>query len=241
MENAEHDNEKTVSFAVHPVAFMVEGVDKPPWLHLLTTAQARSESQLMRVAPSASSRTLIILDPRSTNSEQLPPFAVKCHCPVRISRYYRHFESHTVRHAVMMSAELERINIPILPETLGIALPNTKDRQGGWGFVVREMTPRPAILDRKTKLMPCFSLYGRDIHDLEGEPLLVKLIRHQSKKNAINYVLDYIMVPIIRNFCKAFLQLGILLEAHGQNTLLAGIHEEVYYQQTVYYIHVYQH
>lgn len=210
---------------MHPVALTfigeeIDGDNETPWLDELKDAQTRWGIHLMRVAPSSSSRTVFLLDPKCENGDELPPFAVKCHLPVRISRCYRHYQSKTLRHAVLISGELEQANIPILPETLGIALPTAKNGKRGWGFTVRELTPRPTILDRKTKLIPCFSLYGHDIHDLQGDPLLFKLIRDQSKKTPLDYVLDYIITPIVHDFCKAFLQLGILLEAHGQNTLL---------------------
>ena len=215
-----HENEKTVSFAVHPVVFEVSENDQPPWLNLVKKAQARFKTPVVCVAPFASSRSLLALDPEGDTKRHLPPFVIKCHCPVRISRYIRDLGPQTIRHSVLMSHELERSGIPILPETLGISLPAVRGGKCGWGFIVREMTPRPAILGCRTQLIPCFSLYGRDVHDIEGDPLLVKLIRHQSKKHAADYILDYIMLPIIRNFCSTFLRSGILLEAHGQNILL---------------------
>lgn len=129
---------------------------------------------------------------------------------MRISRYYRHYQSKTVRYVVLMSGELEQGGIPILPDILGIALSTSNHGKHGWGFTAREMTPRSAILNSKTKLIPCFSLYRHDIPDLQD----------QSKKTPLNYAFDYIIVPIIHNFCKTFLQLGILVEAHRRRRYL---------------------
>ncbi|UJR17312.1 hypothetical protein I4U23_004207 [Adineta vaga] len=215
-----HNDEMNVSFAVHPVVFEVNKTNPSPWIHLLQNPRQHLKTSLLRVTPFASSRSLLVLDLFTKTNRPLPSFVVKCHCPVRISRYYRNLGPRTIHHSILMSGELESIDIPILPETIGISLPATKDGKYGWGFLIREMTPRPIILHRETKLIPCFSLYGLDLHHLDDEPLLIQLIRHQSKKSPADYILDYIMIPIIQNFCRAFLHLGILLEAHGQNVLL---------------------
>lgn len=222
--------DREVLFAVHPVVHELEGLDMPdkaqrmpPWLHLVQEPCRDREIGSLTVLPTASSRSVVVIgfgQEGEWNGRTLPPFGLKLHCPVQISRYVRNLGPRTIRHSVMVSRDLELLRIPILPETIGFSLPPTDDKFG-WGFIVRELTVRPSLSpERRTCLIPCFSLFARDSEHMDADPLLVKLIREQTERSPARYILDFVMLPIIRDFCIAFSEVGILLEAHAQNSLL---------------------
>ena len=194
----------TVSFCVHPVALakqkkhIVELLKKHP----LWTAAA---------VPSASSRTVCVLDSTTTTH------ALKCHLPVQISSLKRGLFQRTIQHSVTISQILGQTDIAHLPETIGISV-QEEDGSPGWGFIVRELTPRPSLPGKRT-LIPCFSLYGKDMNHPSEPPLIVKLIQ-MGNKDPKKYVLEHVMFPIIDDFAKALNTQGVLLEAHGQNTLI---------------------
>jgi hypothetical protein len=199
---------KTVSFCVHPA--ILGDSDIPHMRDLLRM----SPDTPLTATPTASSRTMVVIDPEN------PPFNVKAHCPYKISRFVRCLGPRTIQHSLTVSHELEQIRHPrfaILPETIGCSLPAVDD-QNGWGFIIRELTPRPYVRGQR-RLIPCFAMYGKDCHHPDEPPLLVKLIERSGQK-PMDYVLNNVMFPIIECFLTAFKERGILMESHGQNTLL---------------------
>ena len=196
--------EDKVSFCVHPVD--LEKQDEKV-IHDLLNYEKKG---FLEVSPTSSSRTVLILD------SGYSPHAIKCHCPLRISRFFRDLEPLTIYQSLIISSLLDETNIAHLPETIGIAFPH--DQNHGWGFIIREMTPRP-YSTQKELMIPCFALYGQDVNTPDSEPLIVKMIKYQ-KQNPKNFVLENIMFPIIEDFVFFFKSQGILLEPHGQNSLL---------------------
>lgn len=145
---------------------------------------------------------------------------MKLHCPLKISRFVRNVGPQTIRHCVTVSHDLEHVacrHFALLRETMGISYQG-KNEEPGWGFLVREMRPFPHV-EGKRMLIPCFALYGKDVNHPEKEPLLVQMIK-RSKEKPMDYALHHVFYPIISCFTAAFQQRGILLEAHGQNSLL---------------------
>ncbi len=193
-----------VAFCVHPAHL---GNSEDPHMQTILKMQRLSP---LTVVPTASSRTVTVL------TDSIMPHAVKTHCPLRISYYHRTLDENTIRHSVTLSKELAK-TVAFLPETIGVALPE-KDGKSGWGFIIREMIPRPAAPNPR-KLIPCFALYGTDLDHPEEPPLLVKMIQ-KSGQNPKKYILNHIMYPIITDFITVFKTHGVLLEAHGQNSLL---------------------
>jgi siderophore synthetase component len=104
-------------------------------------------------------------------------------------------------------------------EVLGISQKNLHpqtDRGENWGFLVRELTPFPAVAGER-QLVPGFSLFGRDFFDPDQEQLVFPLM---DGKGPSEFLLDEILFPIIRHWVTCFLEFGLLLEPHGQNVLL---------------------
>jgi len=203
LEKYVHD--QVVLFCIHPATLM-----RPDDTYVSDILKMKFEVPLKGV-PTSSSQTLFILDPKN------PSHAIKCHSPFQVSRFNRNLSPLMIQHSIAVSDLLDQLNIPHLPESIGISLPN-REGKDGFGFIIREMTPRP-FHPEKRLLIPCFALYGRDINHLNEPPLLVKLINN-SHENPKDFVLNYVMFPIIEAFVLAFKSQGILLEAHGQNTLL---------------------
>jgi hypothetical protein len=200
----------SVSFPVHPA---ILGDSQVPHMDDLVKTPA---STPLTVSPTASSRSVVIID------SDLPDHCVKLHCPYKISRFIRTLGPKIIRHCLTVSSDLESIcnsKFAILPETIGCSLAS-QGKKNGWGFIVRELTPRPILPDsQKRRLIPCFSLYGRDSNHPDEPPLLVQMIQ-RSGEDPKSYVLKHIMFPIIECFLTAFREKGILMESHGQNTLL---------------------
>jgi hypothetical protein len=78
------------------------------------------------------------------------------------------------------------------------------------------MKPFPEI-GAQRRLVPGFALYGEDFFEPDRPPLLFELM---GNKDPRSFVLEDIMLPIIRHWIGCFRQLGYLLEPHGQNVLL---------------------
>ncbi|MBT8397112.1 MAG: hypothetical protein KJN92_09105, partial [Gemmatimonadetes bacterium] len=201
-------------FFVHPQLLERPG-DDPYLARVLSLPRAPRE---IWASPSSSTRTLYVRD-----SDQ--PHALKLHFPFRVSRYGRRMRDEVVEQAIDVSRELEAgvgamdPDFAFLREVLGVTFRNLRPetpRGENWGFLVRELTPFPASGESRS-LVPGFALYGRDFHDPAEEPLLYALL---SDKNPKSFLLDEIMLPIIRHWVTCFLEFGLLLEPHGQNVLL---------------------
>lgn len=159
--------------------------------------------------PTASTRTVLIED----NHEHF----IKLHLPKRISRYNRRLSDSSVMHSILISKELEKINYPdyfgFLPETIGIYHKKEK-----FGFIVREKM----IRSKKNLggfLIPFFSLTSSDELNSKDEPILFQLIK-KSRELPEMFFIDKILKPFIESWTDVVQKTGILLEMHGQNTLL---------------------
>ena len=169
------------------------------------------------VSPSSSTRTLYVQDHKS-------PHAIKVHFPFRISRYGRRMRDEVLEQAINLSMELENgishldQKFAFLREVIAVTHKNLQPdstRGENWGYLVRDMIPFPAV-DAKRHLIPGFALYGRDFFDFEKTLLLFDLIGNREPQS---FVLDNIMLPIIRHWVECFLHFGYLLEPHGQNVI----------------------
>lgn len=161
------------------------------------------------VVPTSSDRTVVV---------EGKNYAVKLHVPIYISRYKRGVGEKTALHYLTCSKTLSLINISRfahLRETLSVVFPR-KEKCRSWGFVVRELRPFP--YEAKRKLTPCFALHGNDKNKPDKCPKLVKLIK-VSGIDAEEFLLKFFYM-IIAAWIQAFLEQGLLLEFHSQNTLI---------------------
>jgi siderophore synthetase component len=208
-------SEHYVNFCVHP-QLLDSAVDEP----FLESCQAKAlPIKDFTVIPSSSTRTLFVVDDEAHH-------AVKVHFPFQVSRYTRKMRDEVVEQAVNVSAELENniakmsSNFAFLREVIGISFKEKREHTGergeNWGFVVRDMVPFPRVEEPRS-LIPGFALYGEDYFDKETTPLLYDLIGAEDPKA---FVLNNIMLPIVRHWAECFSHLGYLMEPHGQNVLI---------------------
>ncbi len=201
-------------FCVHPQLLESPG-DDPYLARVLGFPRAPWQ---IRGSPSSSTRTLYVLGAD-------PLHALKLHFPFRVSRYGRRMRDEVVEQATKVSTELQEgirsmdSRFAFFREVLGITHRNLhpeSDRGENWGFLVREVSPFPHRSD-PGPLVPGFSLFGRDYHDPTQEPLVFSLLSGRDPKE---FLLNEIMLPILRHWVAGFLEFGFMLEPHGQNVLL---------------------
>ena len=206
------DNDKAM-FAIHPQ--VLDACPQDPCVRrTLSLCTGRGS---LPVAPSSSTRTLYAVD-------RPPLHALKVHFPYRISRYDRRMRHEVLEQAINVSRELEAgiglldPRFAFLREVIAVCHPNLdvgSDREANWGYLVRDMRPFPASCVR-TRLVPGFAFYGRDYYNPDAPFLLIDLI---GDGDPLSFVLENIMLPIIRHWVACFLHFGYLLEPHGQNVI----------------------
>jgi hypothetical protein len=161
----------------------------------------------LTVVPSANVRTVFVL---RHGDEQVDPHFVKLHYPRRLSRFTRRLRRPIISVQLWVSAELNRVGVPNLPE-VGAGVFGTDPRHA-WGFLIRELRPGYSV--------PVFALYGRDIRAREDPPLLEQLIV-RSGESPDAFVIDRLVRPAVRLWTRVATQTGCALEMHGQNTLFS--------------------
>ncbi|MDP5291119.1 IucA/IucC family protein [Oceanimonas sp. CHS3-5] len=211
---AQYLNDEQALFCLHPQ--VLEALPYDPYVRHILASGIRQTG--IEVIPSSSSRTLYVRD-------GVIPHAIKVHFPFRVSRYERKMRDEVIEQAINVSLELEQgiarfdHQFAFLREVLGVVHHSLNEETGrgeNWGYLVREMSPFPQVPEPRS-LLPGFALYGRDFFNPKARPLLFELIGERDPRQ---YVLDHIMLPIVRHWVQAFRQFGYLLEPHGQNLLL---------------------
>ena len=158
--------------------------------------------------PTASTRTVLI---RDFNNQ---PFFVKLNLPKRISRFSRGLTSSSVDHSLKVA--LEVLEICKKNSEFGCLYEPAASCLRNFGCLFREFNASPRNRDRF--LIPMFSLYSYDLRNPSDELLIKQL----SEKNGLSVeeILRWILEKIVSFWFKSFLEKGLLLEMHGQNTLL---------------------
>jgi hypothetical protein len=187
-------------FFVHPE--MLADYSKDPVLKRLCNLDGYLE-----VSPTSSTRTLLPVNNTG--------YFVKTHLDRRISRYIRRIRASSVEHSLKISRDIDNaIDLPsnfgYLPESVGIVY-------GGVGQILRESTPRP-FSSNSNVLIPYFSMHSHDLKNSKDEPLMVQMIKERNL-NPSSFIIDMIE-PVVSSWCYFAQKRGILLESHGQNTLL---------------------
>ncbi len=166
------------------------------------------------VSPTASTRTVSVFNEK---------YMVKLNLDKLHSRYVRRLRANSVEHSLLVSEELMRLCsdkegldiFAYLPESVGVVCGDDKHSPG---YILREMIPKPLSGERRY-LAPFFSLYGQDMKNKDDKPLLIQLIE-KSGKPAIDYFIQDIIDPLIHTWVYCLKETGIMLESHGQNTLV---------------------
>lgn len=203
---------EVVKFFVHPDMLEGEG-----YLERVGIDPNSQLSETYIVTPTSSTRTLLTVG-------RDPNFMVKTDLDKRHYRFIRRLKGSSVEHSILVSRELERIvtadhpaEYAFLPESLGVI---AGDAQTGAGVLFREVTPRPTVPQTRI-LVPYFSFYATDLKNPNDEPLLIQLIKQNTKPgDEMGFFVDQVLGKIVRNWTYFASQHGLLLELHGQNTLL---------------------
>jgi hypothetical protein len=196
-----------VRFLIHPETWASSGIDDLDDLHALRRGDP------LQVAPTASTRTVLTTE----TPANVPRHFVKLHYPRRISRFNRRLRRKNIRNSVEATHDLAQVKFDrfaYFPDSLGFTY---GDGGNPWGFLVREVTPRPFRGARF--LVPYFALYGGDLNHPEDYPLLVQMIERLGAEPQ-SFVIDEIMIPVLECWAKVVRERGILLESHAQNLLL---------------------
>lgn len=203
---------EVVKFFVHPdMADDVEYLDR-----VGIDANSRLNETYI-VTPTSSTRTLL-------TTGKTPDFMVKTDLDRKHYRFIRRLKGSSVEHSIQISQEIEKNTtteqLPeyaFLPESLGIVV---GDSQKGAGVLFREIIPRPLQSETRV-LVPYFSLYATDLKNSNDKPLLIQLIKENTKTgHEAEFFVDQILGKIVRNWTQFASKYGLLLELHGQNTLL---------------------
>ncbi len=207
-------HKEDVLFCIHPQVLQLFQSDP----YIIRMQEMATVAEPITVAPSSSTRTLYVLDDDEISH------ALKVHFPFRISRYGRKMRDEVIEQAINISMELEsgidRLDekFGFLREVIGVSYKNLDiltARNENWGYLVRDMQPFPHVAEQRT-LLPGFALYGRNYFDPEKSPLFYEII---GSNDPLAFILEDIMLPIIRHWVDCFLHFGYMLEPHGQNVL----------------------
>lgn len=210
-----------VTFCVHPQVLEEDAQD--PYLE--KTLELGRPGEPITVAPSASTRTLYVVDDEPGLPLSRPPHALKVHFPFRISRYGRRMRKEVIQQAVNVSRELEvgagRMDdrFAFLREVLGVAHPerdSAGERGENWGYLIRDMEAFPRS-SAPVALVPGFALYGRDFFRPHAPPLVLELM---GDDHPLDFLLNKVFLPILRHWVQCYQIFGFILEPHGQNVLL---------------------
>jgi hypothetical protein len=196
-----------VLFAVHPETWVIPGIEH------LAELQDCPRDKPIRVAPTASTRTVFAFE----ETGDVAPHFIKLHLPRRISRFNRRLRRKNIENSVAITRDMAHVQMDrfsYLPDVLGLTF---GEGDNAWGFLVREAVPRPD--QGRRRLIPGFALYSGDLHHPGDPPLLVQMIERLGA-DPQSFVLEEIMIPVVQCWAKIARDWGVLLESHGQNTLL---------------------
>ena len=175
----------------------------------------RSEKSVLKVVPTASSRTVKLLD---------FPGYVKLNYNGIIGRIDRSLTDVHAQASIEMTSYLkEALKKPIyhrlafLPES-GAVIYKNEAKDINMGMVYREEVPYGQSSGEIKCMIPLFSVFSFDRH-AEDECILVQLIK-KSRREPQEYVLNELIFVIIDNYFELLLNEGIQPEWHSQNLLL---------------------
>ncbi|MFF1442756.1 ferric iron reductase [Streptomyces sp. NPDC058295] len=172
-----------------------------------------------RVAPTASARTVAVLDAG-------PVHYAKLHYPGLLGRVPREMDAKRVRASVRMSAALDDATelLPdgcaYLPESIGVVARLDGAEQG---VVYREFVPRSRSGGTGGGMqpqIPMFSLFSTDLRAPEDPPLLVDLLRGQGDGARPGEAFIALLDLLLDSYTALVLGVGLVPEDHAQNVLI---------------------
>ncbi len=171
------------------------------------------------VIPTSSGRTVMHTSGRET------PHFIKLHYPYEIGRFGRELKLHKWLSGLENSRELRQHEVEFprglayLDEHSGVYYEG-EHPIGGFGAIFRDFRPRPPR-NNSPLLVPTFSLYAERGRPSGYRPLLVDLLEVLTKGRArLDDFLQVLIRPVLECYRFLTLDLGLIPEAHSQNTLL---------------------
>lgn len=198
-------------FRTMPYRFLIH----PDWKYIKHDFEL--ENTPISVAPTASSRTVLLLE---------SDYYIKLHYPGILGRITRELKREHILSSIDVSSILDSLiendSLPTefayFPEEGGKLFHSAHN---DIGFVIRNSNPRGKNVDRIKALIPAFSLFSMD-KTRNDSPLIIQLLA--LKSNPIDYLLNKLVYPIIDIFFGCVFKGGLLFEMHSQN-FLVGIDE----------------
>ncbi|MBI4981337.1 hypothetical protein HZC30_07340 [Candidatus Woesearchaeota archaeon] len=165
--------------------------------------------------PTASMRTLFVND-------ELHPYFLKTHFPRRISSNSRGICSDDIERGQWLTEEFNRLSMErVLPKEIGYfpdSIGFLYESNGAAGVIVRDFTAYPKTPIQRI-YVPMTSLFAKDKHSPKDK-LLVEQLAEFKKKKLIDYLIEDIVTPHIKNWSWMVFEAGIIFSSHGQNTVL---------------------
>lgn len=178
--------------------------------------------ETFKVAPTASARTVQILDPNN-------PFYVKLHYDGTIGRINRKLPYRKAINGLdvsrILSKEIDLGNLPssfsILDELFlkSFVVPNKCPYKESWSYVIRDFKPYGKIAESINYMIPLFSFWSKD----RLNPKHIKLCEQYSEKwndNYVDKILSEFISPLINIYFSLILNVGFQNELNAQNILL---------------------
>lgn len=168
------------------------------------------------VAPTASTRTLLTIN-------QPYNYFIKTDLDKLHFKFIRRLKGGSVQHSLLINAELNRFvdsynpqYFSFLPESIGVI---HGDKSTGSGVIYRE-----SIAYSQTNLkrcyLPYFSLYSRDLLKPKDLPIQLQLLELYNTRDKLDLFLNLMIRPLLASWIEVLSKTGLLLELHGQNTLI---------------------
>ena len=181
------------------------------------------KDSFLKVKPTASGRTVRIIDEYD--------YFLKMHYQRLLGRINRVLEKdHAISSIEVSSIISNQIDRRILPNFFYfmreisakvVEIPFAGSKKD-WGIVVREPLPYPN--DGQIKfVIPCFSLFSKDIKRENDPTLLCQLFELQNKKIE-DFLFENLISPIMTCYFSTILNCGMQMDAQAQNTSI-GIDE----------------
>lgn len=178
-----------------------------------------TEKSKLEVVPLASGRTVKAID---------NDYFIKLTYLNRLGRITRQITSDMIRSSIEVTNILvEAVDKGLMPPKFSIFKENfgqiVRFKENGyeWGTLFREAIPFP-YTNKIEYVIPFFSLFGKDKLHLWDKPLIVQMLKKQTKYERIEeYLLEEILYPLYSIYFNCLLNCGIELEAHAQNMLVS--------------------
>lgn len=175
----------------------------------------------LKVTPTASGRTVQILNKHNEDYIKLHYVGILG----RISRELPYFKAIAGPElSTLISSAIEKKivdeKISILPETGARILFNDQDGNSEWGMIWRKNKPFGLDNENYKYLFPSFSLFSMDRLNNYHYPLLKQIIDYFKYKPE-EYVLEIILLPLVKSYFSLIQKLGLQAELNSQNLLLS--------------------